>query len=99
MQQFENRMSAMQNQVANFERGQAAMQSQVGQFEQRQDAFANQVQSFDNALVGVTPTTDPLTGEHRDVWTGPKANYYRNGLGEVINSTLPPGPNWTELQQ
>jgi hypothetical protein len=99
MQQFESRMSAMQNQVANFERGQAAMQSQVGQFEQRQDAFANQVQSFDNTLVGVTPTTDPLTGEHHDVWTGPKANYYRNGLGETINSTLSPGPGWTEQQR
>ena len=99
MRQFENRMNAMQNQVANFERGQAAMQSQVGQFEQRQDAFANQVQSFDNALVGVTPTTDPLTGERHDVWTGPKANYYRNGLGETINSTLLPGPGWTEQQQ
>ena len=83
MMQFEAKMQAMQNQVNAFERGQQARQAQF--------------QAFDNALVGITPTVDPLTGEHRDVSTGPKSGYWTNGLGQTRNSNTPPGPGWHPL--
>ena len=47
-----------------------AMQNQVNAFERHQASQANQVEEFTNALVGLTPTTDPLTGENRP-WSGP----------------------------
>lgn len=85
-------------QVQQFEARMQAMQNQVNAFERRQAMQAGQVQDFTNALNGITPTTDPLTGEHRDVWTGPKANYWVNGLGQVVNSTNAPSGNWHQLQ-
>jgi len=83
VQQFEQQMSAMRNQVAAFERGQAQQ--------------AKQVEQFDQALRGVTPTVDPY-GNQQEVWTGPYANYYKNGLGVVVNSTDSPGAGWTRLK-
>jgi hypothetical protein len=74
------------------------MQNQVNAFESRQAAQAAQVQSFTNVLNGVTPTTDPLTGEQRDVWTGPRSNYWVNGTGQVVNSTDAPAAGWRQLQ-
>lgn len=93
----QGRIHEIQQQVRQFEAQMQAMQNQVNAFERHQAAQAGQVQDFTNALVGVTPTTDPLTGEQRDVWTGTKANYWANGLGQVINSTDAPGPGYHQL--
>lgn len=94
----QQRMVELQQQVRQFEAQMRAMQSQVSAFERRQNAQAAQVNEFDNALVGVTPTTDPLTGENRLVWSGPKQNYWANGLGQVVNSTNMPAAGWHQLQ-
>lgn len=93
----QQRRYAIQQQVRQFEAQMQAMQSQVNAFERHQAMQAGQVTEFDNALVGVTPTTDPLTGEQRDVWTGTKANYWVNGLGQVVNSTDAPAAGWRQL--
>jgi hypothetical protein len=50
-----------------------------------------------DALVGVTPTGDPLTGEYRKVWTGTKSSNWINGLGQIRNSDTSPGPGWRQL--
>lgn len=94
----QQRVYAIQQQVRQFEAQMRAMQNQVNAFERHQAAQASQFQKFDNALVGVTPTTDPLTGEQRDVWTGTKSNYWVNGLGTVVNSTDMPAPGYHQLQ-
>jgi hypothetical protein len=70
--------------------------SQVNAFERGQATQANQVAGFTNALIGITPTTDPL-GNERDVWTGPKKGYWTNGLGQTVNSDTSPGPGWQPL--
>jgi len=92
------RIQQLQAQVQQFEAQMQAMQNQVNAFEQHQAAQAAQVQSFTNALNGITPTTDPLTGEKRDVWTGPNANYWVNGAGQVVNSTDAPAAGWRQIQ-
>lgn len=94
----QQRMIELQQQVQQFESKMRAMQDQVKAFERRQDAQAHQVEGFTNTLVGLTPTTDPLTGENRLVWTGPKDNYWVNGLGQVVNSTNAPAAGWRQLQ-
>jgi hypothetical protein len=94
----QGRLQALQAQVQQFEARMQAMQNQVNAFEQHQAAQAAQVESFTNVLNGITPTTDPLTGEQRDLWTGPKANYWVNGLGQVVNSTDAPAAGWRQLQ-
>lgn len=94
----QGRLQALQAQMQQFEARMQAMQNQVNAFEQHQAAQAAQVESFTNVLNGITPTTDPLTGEQRDVWTGPNANYWVNGLGQVVNSTSAPAAGWRQLQ-
>ena len=94
----QGRMRELQAQVQQFEAKMQAMQNQVNAFERRQNAQAAQVESFSSALNGITPTTDPLTGENRQVWTGPKSNYWVNGLGQVVNSTNAPAAGWRQLQ-
>ena len=94
----QGRLQQLQAQVQQFEAQMQAMQNQVNAFEQHQAAQASQVQSFTNALNGITPTTDPLTGEKRDVWTGPNANYWVNGQGQVVNSINAPAAGWRQLQ-
>jgi hypothetical protein len=84
IQQFESQMHAMQNQVNAFEKHQAMQ--------------AGQVEDFTNALNGITPTTDPLTGEHRIVWTGTRENYWVNGVGQVVNATNAPSSAFHQLQ-
>lgn len=93
----QGRVREIQQQMRQFEAQMQAMQNQVNAFERHQQMQANQVQDFDNALVGVTPTTDPLTGQERDVWTGTKANYWENGLGQVVNSTDAPVAGWVQV--
>lgn len=94
----QGRIQALQQQVRQFEAQMQAMQNQVNAFERHQAAQAGQVEQFTNALNGITPTNDPLTGEQRDVWTGTKANYWVNGLGQVVNATDAPAPGWRPLQ-
>jgi len=94
----QQRRREIAQQVQQFEAKMQAMQQQVNAFERHQQASAQQFQQFDNVINGVTPTVDPLTGEARDVWTGPKANYWKNGLGTVVNSNDQPGPGWRQLQ-
>lgn len=94
----QGRVQQLQAQVQQFQAQMQAMQNQVSAFEQRQAAQGAQVRSFTNALNGITPTSDPLTGEERDVWTGPNANYWVNGQGVVVNSANAPGAGWRPLQ-
>lgn len=94
----QKRISDLQIQVQQFESKMRAMQNQVNAFERQQSSQANQVEGFTNALVGITPTTDPLTGENRQVWSGPKNNYWVNGTGQVVNSNSAPAPGWRQLQ-
>jgi hypothetical protein len=92
------RMEAMQQQVQQFEAKMRAMQGQVNAFEAHRAAQARQVEGFTDILNGVTPTTNPLTGETRKVWTGTQDNYWVNGLGQVINSHDAPAAGWTQMQ-
>ena len=94
----QGRVADLQTQMQQFASKMKAMQDQVNAFERRQGAQAAQAEGFTNALVGLTPTTDPLTGENRLVWTGPKTNYWVNGAGQVVNATNAPAPGWRQLQ-
>lgn len=91
------RMQELAGQVRQFEQKMQAMRSQVDAFRRRQDAQAAQVEGFTQALRGVTPTLDPLTGESREVWTGQQDGYWANGLGQVANSSSSPGAGWHPL--
>ena len=91
----QGRLRQIAEQVGQFEAQMQAMRNQATAFERRQ---AGQAEGISNVLSGVTPTTDPLTGEERSVWTGPHANYWVNGLGEVVNATRAPSGDWHELQ-
>lgn len=94
----QGRIQAIQQQVRQFEAQMQAMQNQVNAFERHQQNQAAQVDGFTNALNGITPTTDPLTGEQRDVWTGTKSNYWVNGMGQVVNAADAPAAGWRQLQ-
>jgi hypothetical protein len=95
----QNRLQQLAQQVQQFESRMQAMRNQVTAFENKMSAQASQVQSFDNALVGVTPTVDPLTGESRNVWTGSQSGYWADGMGNVVNSaTAPAGGGWHQIQ-
>jgi len=90
-QQFMQQMRAFDQQR------QAAMNQQVAGFEARQHAQAAQVSSFGDILTGVTNISDPQTGEHFQVFSGPKSNYYRNGQGVTVNSTVSPGGDFYQV--
>jgi hypothetical protein len=92
------RMQDLNRQVQQFEAKMRSMQNQVDAFGRQQNAQAAQVEGFTNALRGVIPTLDPLTGESREVWTGPKSQYWTNGWGEVVNSNSQPSAGWHQLQ-
>ncbi|HEV2576873.1 MAG TPA: hypothetical protein VGU25_06655 [Acidobacteriaceae bacterium] len=96
-QRQQGRMVALQQQVQQFEAKMRAMQDQVNSFEAHQAAQAKQVEGFTDVLNGVTPTTNPLTGETRKVWTGTQDNYWVNGVGQVVNSHDAPAPGYTHL--
>ena len=84
----------MQQMRAFDQQRQAAMNQQVAGFEARQNAQAAQVSSFGDILTGLTNGVDPQTGEHFQVFSGPKSNYYRNRAGVTINSNVSPGPGF-----
>ncbi len=90
------RREQIQQQVAQFETNMQAMQNQVNSFERGQAAKQKQVDGFLNALNGITPTVDPFGNPH-NAFTGPKANYWINGQGQIVNSTDSPGPDWRQL--
>ncbi len=92
----QGRMQVIQQQVAQFETNMQAMQNQVNSFERGQAAQQKQVDGFLNALNGITPTVDPYGNPH-NVFTGPKANYWINGVGQTVNSTDSPGPDFKQL--
>ena len=96
----QQRMQQLQQQVQQFEAKMQALRNQVNSFEAHQAQERKQFESFDDALNGVTPTIDPVTGETRKVWTGTQSNYWVNGLGQVVNSNSNPAPNqnWRQLQ-
>jgi hypothetical protein len=91
------RRAALTQQVRQFESSMQAMRNQVSAFERQQNAQARQVESFGNILTGITPTIDPLNGETKNVWTGPKSGYWINGQGTVVNSNLSPGAGFHQL--
>lgn len=93
----QGRRAEIGRQVQQFESQMQSMQNQVNAFQRQQRAQTGQVERFDDALVGVTPTVDPLTGENRKVWTGTKSSYWINGLGQTKNSDTSPGPGWRQL--
>lgn len=97
-QRQQGRMIALGQQVQQFEAKMQATQNQVNAFEAHQAAQAKQVEGFTDILNGVTPTTNPLTGETRKVWTGTQDNYWVNGQGQVVNSHDAPAAGWTKLQ-
>jgi hypothetical protein len=94
----QQRRTELSQQVQEFETRMRGMRSQMDAFERRQSAQAAQVTSWGNTLTGITPTTDPLNGTTRDVWTGPKSGYWMNSSGQVMNSNISPGAGWRPLQ-
>jgi len=94
----QGRMGDLSRQVQQFESQMRSNQNQVNAFERQQQGQRSQVERFDDALVGVTPTHDPLTLENRKVWTGTKHYQWINGLGQVKNSDSSPGPGWRQLE-
>jgi hypothetical protein len=94
----EGKVRALSQQVQQFHARMQAMSAQVAGFEGRMSAQAAQVQGFDDALVGITRTVDPLTGDQRQVWTGPSNQYWTNGKGQVVSSPTSPGPDFRPLQ-
>ena len=86
----QQRLQQLAQQVQQFDAQMQAMRDQVNAFENQMSAQASQVQSFDNALVGITPTVDPLTGESSNVWTGSQSGYWADGMGNVVNSATAP---------
>ena len=94
----QRRRDQISAQIQQFESHMRAMQSQVNSFERHQSMQVSQVEGFTNVLNGITPTTDPMTGEQRMAWTGTKDNYWVNGLGQVVNATNAPSPSYHQLQ-
>lgn len=96
--EIERGFGEFMQQMAQFHQQRTlAMNQQVSQFEARQQAQADQVTSFGNILTGITNLYDPATGTQFQAFSGPKANYYRNGLGVTINSNLDPGNGFEKM--
>lgn len=74
-----------------------SMNRQVAGFEAHQAAQAHQVSQWAEILNGQQTVTDPQTGSTFQVFSGPKANYYENGLGVKVNSNISPGPDFHQL--
>lgn len=74
-----------------------SMNRQVAGFEAHQAAQAHQVSQWAEILNGQQTVTDPQTGSTFQVFSGPKANYYMNGLGQKVNSNISPGPDFHQL--
>ena len=75
-----------------------SMNQQVAGYYARQNAQARQVSGWCDNINGLTNVTDPKTGSQFQVFSGPKSNYYQNGLGVKINSNVSPGPDFYQLE-
>ena len=75
----------------------SAMNQQVAGFEARENASQRQSSSFGETLTGLQDAVDPQTGQRFQVWSGPGANYYRNGEGDTVNANSLPGPGYHQL--
>jgi len=75
-----------------------AWNQQVAGFEARQNAQAEQSAKWGEILTGLQEVRDPSTGNTFQVWSGPNANYYRNGVGTTVNSNTLPGPDYHQVQ-
>lgn len=89
----------MQQMQVYHQQREAAMNQQVSQFESRQQAQASQVSSWGNTLTGLTNVYDPNTGTQFQVFSGPKSNYYVNGMGDKVNSNVNPGYGFHQVQE
>ncbi|MBV8207551.1 MAG: hypothetical protein JO041_12215 [Acidobacteria bacterium] len=94
----QQRREQLNQQMQQFEAKMRSWQNQVNAFERHQQAQAAQVEDFTNALNGITPTYDPLTGQARQVWSGTRNGFWVNGQGTVLNSDVTPGSGWRQLQ-
>jgi len=74
-----------------------SMNQQVAGYYARQNAQAHQVSSWCDNINGLTNVSDPKTGSKFQVFSGPKSNYYTNGLGVKVNSNVSPGPDFYQL--
>ena len=74
-----------------------SMNQQVAGYYARQNAQAKQVSGWCDNINGLTNVSDPKTGAQFQVFSGPKSNYYANGLGVKINSNISPGPEFYQL--
>lgn len=75
-----------------------SMNQQVAGYYAHQNAQAKQVSGWCDTINGLTNVTDPKTGNQFQVFTGPKSNYYENGLGVKINANVSPGPDFHQLE-
>jgi len=82
-------------QAYHHEQRTAAMNQQVARFEAHQSAQQQQVSSFGEALTGLQTVSDPMTGSQFQVFSGPKANYYVNGV--KVNSNVSRGLGFHQL--
>ncbi len=89
----------MQQMAAFHQQREAAMNQQVAHYESQQHAQAQQVSGWGEILTGLTNVRDSTTGTEFQVFSGPKANYYRNGNGVTINSNLSPGPDFHQVTE
>jgi hypothetical protein len=96
--QIQGEFGQFMHQMAEYHQQRStAMNQQVAKFEAHQQAQADQVTSFGNTLTGLTNLYDPATGTQFQEFSGPKANYYMNGLGVKINSNLDPGNGFHQV--
>ena len=75
-----------------------SMNQQVAGYYARQNAQARQVSGWCDNINGLTNVTDPKTGSQFQVFSGPKSNYYQNGLGVKINSNVSPGADFYQFE-
>jgi hypothetical protein len=88
----------MQQMQQIHERFTQSMNQQVAGYYAHQRSEEQQFSSWDDIINNQTNVTDPATGTQFKVFTGPKHNYYENGLGVKINSDVSPGPDFYQLQ-
>lgn len=74
-----------------------SMNQQVAGYYARQNAQAQQVSGWCDNINGLTNVSDPKTGAQFQVFSGPKSNYYVNGLGVKVNSNISPGPEFHQM--
>lgn len=98
LQQIRNNFAQFMQQMREYDQARsAAMNQQVAHYEARQDAQAQQVSNWGDILTGLVNVSDPKTGSEFKIFSGPKSNYYVNGLGVKVNSNISPGPDFHQL--